>query len=446
LNTHDAIRSALAAVCVVTGTLRAEIKVNSTADEGDAAFKQGNYDLAISKYTEILKKKPNDSIILNDRATAYQQKKDYAHAIVDFNKALSIKADGFVYYNRAITYQAMRAHDKAISDFTRALKLTPHKPPIETDCLIGRAHSYVEKENADAALADLNEAIKIGTDESDAYVLRGIVHKVRHEYELSVADYEKAIALNPNEARSYDAEAYLLSVCPMPKYRDGKKAVKYAGKACELTKWQGVDSLETLAAAYAESGQFDDAVKFQTKAAEIDPRQADQVRLTLYQQKQPFRDLNRRGKPFANLSNISNKISVNFGHRIVAQFEVNGDLPVAPKVVEGKQEPVNSLSLEFRQDKRGRTLFLTHSFGRMLHARCLARLKDYDAYFETDILPVPPKTINPEIWSDPIEELVLFDFKLSGSRPDEEDSQDVAYRQHRSSTPVKLILLAGTKH
>ena len=39
---------------------------------------------------------------------------------------------------------------------------------------------------------------------------------------------------------------------------------------------------------------------------------------------------------------------------------------------------------------------------------------DQDAYFETDLLPVPPHLINPEAWSDPIEELVLFDFHFDG--------------------------------
>ena len=43
----------------------------------------------------------------------------------------------------------------------------------------------------------------------------------------------------------------------------------------------------------------------------------------------------------------------------------------------------------------------------------MARLAGQDAYFETDLLPVPPKTLNPEVWSEPIEELVLFDLHFA---------------------------------
>jgi hypothetical protein len=46
--------------------------------------------------------------------------------------------------------------------------------------------------------------------------------------------------------------------------------------------------------------------------------------------------------------------------------------------------------------------------------RCLARLKGQDAYFETDLLPVPPNAISRELWSEQIEELVLFDFHFEG--------------------------------
>jgi tetratricopeptide (TPR) repeat protein len=380
--------------------------------EGDNAYYAGNYDAAIAKYTEVIEQNPKHARAYTDRALAYKEKKDFKRALADFNEALRLQPEGYVYYDRGVTYEEMGAVDKAIADYTSALKLKIPNAQLHAQCFIHRAHCYVDKEDADKALSDLNAAIKMGTKESDAFVLRGIVHKVRHEYELSLADYEKAIALDPNNPRCYNVEAYLLSVCPLPKYRDGRKAVSYATKACELSKWKDASYVETLAAAYAEMGQLDEAVKFQTKAAEIDPQAVDKKRLALYQQKQPFRDLNRKEQPIPNLLNIKDKVLIKFGQQLSARFQIRGGRLVDPKISPAGKGQSDSLSLDFRQDKRGRTLFLTHSFSRSMQARCLARLKGSDTYFETDILPVPVKTINPEIWSEPIEELVLFDFKL----------------------------------
>lgn len=83
------------------------------------------------------------------------------------------------------------------------------------------------------------------------------------------------------------------------------------------------------------------------------------------------------------MANIANRVSVNFGERVVAEFRLEGDRGVEPRKIRGDLDKPNRVWLDFRQDKRGRVLFLAHSFARRMMARCLARLKDYDTYFET---------------------------------------------------------------
>ena len=68
-----------------------------------------------------------------------------------------------------------------------------------------------------------------------------------------------------------------------------------ATEACELSKWKNTDYIDTLAAAYAEAGDFDAAVKWQTKAIELgsfDPKlkQTSQERLELYRAHKPCRE------------------------------------------------------------------------------------------------------------------------------------------------------------
>ena len=53
-----------------------------------------------------------------------------------------------------------------------------------------------------------------------------------------------------------------------------------------------------------------------------------------------------------------------------------------------------------------------------MRAKCLARLKDYDTYFDTDLLPVAAKAISAEVWKERVEELVYSNLALSGARND----------------------------
>ncbi|MGI8890989.1 MAG: tetratricopeptide repeat protein [Chthoniobacterales bacterium] len=397
----------------------------SLVEEGVAAFKVGRNDLAIEKFSTALKANPENSVAYNDRGLAYKAQKNYARAVADFTAALRLEPAWFLYYNRGVAYQESGDPKSAIVDLTTVLKNVPPKSTGEIDCRIARAHAYFDQERAKLALEDLNIAIEIGTKEPDAYILRGILHKIEHNYALSLADYENAIALDDKEARAYDAEAYLLSVCPAPKFRDGRKAISYATKACELMEWKDSQSMETLAAADAEKQEFDEALRWQKKAAELDPKATDSSRLDLYERKRPFRDLNRAEKPITDLSDLRNPVRIKLGESLSAKFANREGALLEPKVRSGRHREASSLLLDFHLEKRGHVLLVEHTFWRTLKVRCYARLVGYDTYFETNLLPIPVSKISPELWSDPIEELVLFDFQLTGveqqpSEPEEE--------------------------
>ena len=105
----------------------------------------------------------------------------------------------------------------------------------------------------------------------------------------------EAIASNAKDDWSYNLLAWVRATCPDSSLRDGKEAVSLATKACELTNWKESSWIDTLAAAYAESGEFQRAIQFQEQALSLgSPSESEQKgmqeRLALYEQSQPYRE------------------------------------------------------------------------------------------------------------------------------------------------------------
>lgn len=87
--------------------------------------------------------------------------------------------------------------------------------------------------------------------------------------------------------------AWALATTPDETLRDGPRAVTLAQQACEATQWKESDMIDTLAAACAEAGNFNDAIHYQQLAISLLPTEQQKsrlARLQLYQAGQPYRD------------------------------------------------------------------------------------------------------------------------------------------------------------
>ena len=114
-------------------------------------------------------------------------------------------------------------------------------------------------------------------------------------YVETFANYQAATSIDPCNARALDSFAWLLATCPDANFRDGAKAIGNSTKACKLTNWKNHKYLSTLAAAYAEAGDFDAATKWQKEAIDLLPedkrttlQHSYQWRLKLYQSRMPY--------------------------------------------------------------------------------------------------------------------------------------------------------------
>lgn len=157
-----------------------------------------------------------------------------------------------------------------------------------------RGDAHLGKGDSDKAAADYARAVNFDPKDTDGYVTRGFTYAKMGNYKAAASDYAMGIALSPDNDRAIGALAWLRATCPESSARNGREAVLAGTKACELTRWKNAGHIDTLAAAYAEMGSFDQAVKFQQQALQLrfigpDLKQGMQERLVSYQKHKPYR-------------------------------------------------------------------------------------------------------------------------------------------------------------
>jgi Flp pilus assembly protein TadD len=187
-------------------------------------------------------------------------------------------------------------YERALSDFTRAIQLTPNEPSTRAY----RAYAYAKLGQRTDALADAAAATKLRPGEIplirvEDLELRAGAYRILGQQELALRDYREAVRVMPKDSKANSLLAWFLATCPEDRFRNGADAVSAARKACELSKWRRSDAIDTLAAAYAEAGDFDQAVKYDKQSlndSSLAPkeRQEREKRLALFEQRKPFRD------------------------------------------------------------------------------------------------------------------------------------------------------------
>jgi len=119
----------------------------------------------------------------------------------------------------------------------------------------------------------------------------GSSHRDAGQFEQAISAYNKALEIDPNYVPAYNSLAWLYATAKEPRFHNGEKAVELALKACELSGWNDPNYLDTLAAAYARKGDFNNAVKCQEKAfvfPEFKKNVVAQLRLVFYQERKPW--------------------------------------------------------------------------------------------------------------------------------------------------------------
>ena len=256
---------------------------------GNIRSEQGEFAKAITDFNKVIELDPKEGSAYNSRGYAWRNLGEPDKAIADFNQALQINAkDTWALNNRGIAWHDKEEFDKAIADYDQVLRLDGK----HTWAYHNRGNAWSAKKDFQKAIADYDQAIQLDPRDGDVYGNRGLAYQAMGKFAAALKDFTQAAALEPNRSLIHHHLAWLLATCPDAAIRDGKKAVASAKTACELTGWKDAVLLNTYAAAQAEAGDFDAAVRWQARAIELTSKENQKEyrqRLELYRMWLGFR-------------------------------------------------------------------------------------------------------------------------------------------------------------
>jgi tetratricopeptide (TPR) repeat protein len=252
---------------------------------------QANLNAAIEDLNQALAMEPTNVVILLMRAGVHQEKGEKDKAMIDVDRALRLEPNlPVAIRTRALLLTENKQFAEAIAELEKLRKIAPK----DTLTLLQLAMLYGAEKKPDRSMEAY--AALLAVDPEEWRALRGcgdILLNVGKQAE-AVAYYEKALAIQPKDHGILNNFAWVLATSPDDKIRNGKRAVELAKQACEVTDYKLAYILSTLAAAYAETGDFDAALKWSSKAVEISDKKhakALQKELESYKAKKPWREL-----------------------------------------------------------------------------------------------------------------------------------------------------------
>jgi len=262
--------------------------VHSQQEKPEAAMEDLNQALAMD---------PNNVAVLLLRAGLYQQQGEKDKALADADRAVQLKPDfPIALRTHALLLADNEKYEEATQELEKLHKLNPKDALtlMQLSILYGLQKQYPKAiENYTAWLEEQPDEWRALRGRGDAYLSMG-------KQAEAIADYEGALKLESDDHGILNNLAWVLATSPDEKLRDGKRAIDLATEACESTEYKLSHILSTLAAAYAETGDFKTAIQWSSKSVEIaEEEQKDALKKELesYKAGKPWRELLPEDEP-----------------------------------------------------------------------------------------------------------------------------------------------------
>lgn len=262
---------------------------------GVALLEKGRFDEALAHFQQALEGNPNKAEVLNNIGDALLGMGRISESFPHLQKALEMEPNRpDVLSNLGNAMLRSGRVDEAIVHLQKALELYPSYVPALN--YLGAA--LLQKTRVDESFTHLQKALEIDPEHKSAHFNLANTLLQMGRVDEAVAHLQKVLTIDPDDAQAQKNMAWVLATWPEARIRDGAKAIELAERANQLTESRDPIIGVTLAAAYAETGRFSDAIRTAETALQL---AADSGNVALAQGIRAHIDLYRSGHPFRDI-------------------------------------------------------------------------------------------------------------------------------------------------
>ncbi len=226
---------------------------------------QGNFAEAVEHLEAALELNPGSAQLHDNLGRALEGKGDLDGAIAHWRKAVAASPFFAEAHNDLGTGLFRKGRlDEAISHFRRAADINPAFAQARYN--LGRA--LAQNGRAEEALAQWRAVLDVVPGFAEARFSMGDLLYSRGRVREAVANWQEGLRLDGDRVTVLNRLARVLATSPDSSLRNGARAVAFAEQAARLSGGKDATVLETLAAAYAEAGRFEEAIAAARRALE----------------------------------------------------------------------------------------------------------------------------------------------------------------------------------